>query len=651
MTPFPARFARLAGAMAIGMALVGIGAADAAGPGASLPSGLSVQDGALALLAAQNRSAKADAVVDGLKRALTPGHLVDPLPEGGSSFALEGLRADYSDMQRRAAGYRATLGEHHPTLATAALVLAELKDEITEETRRVLGAAERDAAQAHAALNLVERAAAARSRPAEDATGSIAAATPSPAAVPSAALQPAAPETAPALSDATAQDEPAQAIPAPDGSTIGALARRAAASAGALLAVTAALWAAVSRFRRVPKPAPRHDRPSNRREPAWVVPAAFAAPAAAPETAAPIQDTPAQETPAPDASAIGTLARRAAASAGVLLAVTAALWAAVSRSRRVPEPAPRRDRPGHRREPAWVVPPAFANLSGAPGVAPDLVSRSAAPDPVARPTAPAPEPMPATLPVTGLGAPRDVAAAMAQAPDGILAHAAASLLATLAAAHGDAGRMTVLVLRTEDVAADQGDGAALALAIAAAARGRRVALLEARPAGRLRRSTVPAGTEPMVIAAGGTARTAYRVADGGAVVVVLPSDAGEAEVAAEAARRDGTLRLGGLDLFDLVVMVGERAAALSRAADVVLVVAGPATAEEAVAAASKPCRALGRTCRTLTLEPAPVVSGHLATEVGPARDVPRAPAVAAVDVASLPDLRGSFDVEPDRLVA
>ena len=565
MTPFPARFARLAGAMAIGMALVGIGAADAAGPGASLPSGLSVQDGALALLAAQNRSAKADAVVDGLKRALTPGHLVDPLPEGGSSFALEGLRADYSDMQRRAAGYRATLGEHHPTLATAALVLAELKDEITEETRRVLGAAERDAAQAHAALNLVERAAAARSRPAEDATGSIAAATPSPAAAPSAALQPAGPETAPALSDATAQDEPAQGMPAPDGSTIGALARRAAASAGVLLAVTAALWAAVSRSRRVPKPAPRRDRPSNRREPAWVVPAAFAGP------------------------------------------------------------------------------------SVAPGVAPDLVSRPAAPDPVARPTAPAPVSTRATLPVTGLGAPRDVAAAMARAPDGALARDAASLLATLVAAHGDAGRMTVLVLRTEDVAADQGDGAALALAIAAAARGRRVAVMEARPAGRLRRSTVPAGTEPMVIAAGGTARTAYRVADGGAVVVVLPSDAGEAEVAAEAAGRDGTLRLGGLDLFDLVVMVGERAAALSRAADVVLVVAGPAAAEEAVAAASKPCLAMGRTCRTLTLEAAPVASRHPATEVGPARDVPRAPAVAAV--ADLPALRGSFDVEPDRLVA
>ena len=131
----------------------------------------------------------------------------------------------------------------------------------------------------------------------------------------------------------------------------------------------------------------------------------------------------------------------------------------------------------------------------------------------------------------GRGVPRDVAAAMAQGPDGPLARDAASLLATLASAHGDAGRMSVLVLRTDDVAADQGDGAALALAIAAAARGQRVALMEARPAGRLRHSTVPAGTDAMLIAAGGTARTAYRFAGGGAVVVVLPSDAGEAEAA------------------------------------------------------------------------------------------------------------------------
>ena len=569
MTPIPARFAFLAGAAAVVLALNGAPAA--AGPGATPPSGLSAQDGPMALVAARDRSARADAAVDGLRRVLTPGHLVDPLPEGGSSFTLEGLRADYSDMQRRAAGYRATLGDHHPTLATAALVLAELKQEITEETRRVLAAAERDAAQAHAAQSQVERAAAPRARPAEDATGSIAAASPAPA--PAAVVQPAGPGTAPPP-DALARDASAEEASAQE------------ASAGD----------------------------------------------------APAQDAPAQDAPAAEAAGIGSLARRAAATAGVLLAVTAVLWGAVSRTRRVPKPASGRDLPRHRREPAWVVPAASAGLP-------------VAPDRVGRPVAPEPEPMRATLPLAGSGTPRDVAAAMARAPEGPLARDAASLFDTLATAHGETGRMSVLVLRTEDIAADQGDGAALALAIAAAARGRRVALMEARPAGRLRHATVPAGTDAMLIVAGGTARTAYRCLNGGAVVVVLPSDAGEAEAAAAAARRDGTVRLDGLDVFDLVVIVGERAAALSRAADLVLVVAGPDTAADTVAAAAKPCRAMGRACRTLTLEPAPSAAARPAPQAGPAREVPRGAVLAAGDGAAPPALRGTFGAEPERLVA
>ena len=582
MTPIPARFALIAGAAAVVLALAGT--AGAAGAGASPRPGPSAQDGAMALVAARDRSARADAAVDGLRRALTPGHLVDPLPEAGSSFTLDGLRADYSDMQRRAAGYRATLGDHHPTLATAALVLAELKQEITEETRRVLAAAERDAAQAHAAQNLVERAAAAGARPAEDATGSIAAAVPSPASAASSAARPAGPQTA---------------VPPPDALARDAFARDAFA-----------------------QDVPAQDTPAQD--------------ASAQDASA--SDASASDATAPEGSTTGSLAGRAAASAGVLLAVTAALWGAVSRTRRVPTSAAGRDLPRHRREPALVVPAGSAGLP-------------VAPDPIVRPAVPEPKPVRATLPVPGRGAPRDVAAAMAQCPDGPLARDAASILATLASAHGDAGRMSVLVLRTEDVAADQGDGAALALAIAAAARGQRVALMEARPAGRLRHSTVPAGTGAMLIAAGGTARTAYRFAGGGAVVVVLPSDAGEAEAAASAARRDGTLRLDGLDVFDLVVIVGERAAALSRAADLVLVVAGPETAAETVAAAAKPCRAMGRVCRTLTLEPAPVASQHQAPQADPARDAPRGPALAARDEGAPPALRGTFGAESERLVA
>ena len=574
MTLFPARLALLAGAAIAVLALAGTGAAEAAGPGGSAFPGTAVREDALTLLSARDRSARADAIVAGLKRALTPGHLVDPLPAGGSTSVLDGLRADYSDMQRRAAGFRATLGDRHPTLATATLVLAELKVEIAQETRRILGAAERDAAQAHAALDLVEPAAATRVRPVKDVTGSIASAVPPPAAT----LQPPGAGTAAPSSDTFAPGEQAQ-------DEQGQGAQR--------------------------------------------------------------QNAQLEVEPASEASASAGLVGRAAASGAILLAVTAALWGAVSRGRRIPGSAPRRAAPSTRREPGWVIPTVDDGLPAAP----EAATPGAGPEPVTPPPAPVPEPAQATLPVTGRGTPRDVAAAMAQAPDGALARDAARLLATLDAAHGGAGRMTVLVVRAEDVAAEQGDGAALALAIAASACGRRVALLEARPAGRLRRSTVPAGTTPMVIAAGGTTRTAYRFADGGAVVVVLPGDAGEAEAAAEAARRDGTLRLDGLDGFDLVVMVGERAAALSRAADFVLVLAGPDSAAEAIAAVVEPCRAAGRICRTVTLQPAPVASGQQIPQPGPLRAMTPRPALAATDATAPPALRGTFDAEPERLVA
>ena len=584
MTLFPARLALLAGAAIAVLALAGTGAAEAAGPGGSLLPGTAVREDALTLLSARDRSARADAIVAGLKRALTPGHLVDPLPAGGSTSVLDGLRADYSDMQRRAAGFRATLGDRHPTLATATLVLAELKVEIAQETRRILGAAERDAAQAHAALDLVEPAAATRVRPVKDVTGSIASAVPPPAAT----LQPPGAGTAAPSSDTSAPDEQAQDEQGQGAQVQGAQVQGAQR-----------------------------------------------------------QDAQLEAEPAPDASASAGLVGRAAASGGILLAVTAALWGAVSRGRRIPGSAPRRAAPSTRREPGWVIPAVDDGLPAAP----EPATRGAGPEPVTPPPAAVPEPAQATLPVTGRGTPRDVAAAMAQAPDGALARDAARLLATLDAAHGGAGRMTVLVVRAEGVAAEQGDGAALALAIAASACGRRVALLEARPAGRLRRSTVPAGTTPMVIAAGGTTRTAYRFADGGAVMVVLPGDAGEAEAAAEAARRDGTLRLDGLDGFDLVVMVGERAAALSRAADFVLVLAGPDSDAEAIAAVAEPCRATGRICRIVTLQPAPVASGQRIPQPGPLRAMTPRPALAAVDATAPPALRGTFDAEPERLVA
>ncbi len=504
-----------------------------------------------ALAAAQGRAARAAAAVDELKGELGPGHLTDPMPDIDQALGLTALRADYADAQRRAAGYRATLGDQHPTLLATVELMNDLRAQLLDGTRKALAGAERDAADARAdiiaaerrlAAPVVSRASAARTGPAEarsaDATGSIAPPRPSARAASPLSLPPA----------AIAPDRPAAAEaasiqpPAADRRPLLALVTLGAA---ALLMALLAAWAALRLLRpRRPRAAPV---PSRRVEPAMASAAA---------------------------------------------AATAAMVVAAAQPGPVPEAAP----------------PRMAPSDALPVLRSLTLPRSA----------------------------EALAAAFADAPTEGIAGAVAELHATLRDARGggDAARMTVLVCPAAGLTPDLSDAAALALAHAAAAAGRRPLLMEARVSGRLRGALVPADALPMLIEAGGAARTLYRLG-GGPAVALLPSDAGEAEAAASAAARAGTVRLRGLDAFDTVILVGDDAAALAASADLLLLAAPADAAPDALAAAALPLRHAGRPCGAVLVE---AVAGP-ASRPAP---IPRRRAAAAAAAAPRLGLRGSI---------
>ena len=530
---FLAGFAALAILSGAGPAL-----SAAATPAPALAEPDRVEDPA-SLALARDRDARAAAAVDGLKLALRPGHLTDPMPDLDRSYGLETLRADYSEMQRKAAGYRATLGSQHPTLAAADQILADLRGQLLDATRRALATAERDAAAARTALAGAERdAAAARSsRAPADVTGSLApwsapdAVPASPAASAPARhpTQAAEPTPAGAPGDAAADDA------APAGRRRGSPPwELAAAAASGLLALLCAAWASLQLLRSFRRPPPSRFA-LQRREPA-LVPAALV-PADA-DTAAPAADSaPLRPVPAQEHADLADL----------------------------------------------------ADL-------PDLAALAALPLP---------------RPVTAAA----LFAAMAGDPGGPLAAAAARLrAAALARVAGAAGRrVTLLVTGLGDARDADADLAALALAHAAAVAGGRVAVMEARGAGRLRRSAVPAGARPVIVEAGGAARTLYRIDTPAGLLALLPGDASEAA----AARHPGAARLRGLDGFDLVVMVGEDIATLAPGADLVVLAASPSVPEAEVAAAANLCRAAGRPCGGVVIEPpAPAAAGR-ATGLAP----------------------------------
>ena len=123
---------------------------------------------------ARAASDAAEATLDAAKHVLTPGHLLDPLPPSLMA-GLGEFQAEYAEMERKVAGYRATLGDQHPTLKGAEEVLDALRGQIVEGAQHAVAAAQQDATRARATVASLERQARAA-----DATASIAKAAPLP---------------------------------------------------------------------------------------------------------------------------------------------------------------------------------------------------------------------------------------------------------------------------------------------------------------------------------------------------------------------------------------------------------------------------------------------------------------------------------------
>ena len=542
--PAAAALAMLAAPLA-GFGTLALAASAAPRPAAQAVSVPSAGEGdaagaAAALAAAKGRFAKAALVIDDLKRELLPGHLTDPMPETDRVIGLASLRTDYADAQRRAAGYRATLGDQHPTLVAAEQLMEELRTELLDTTRKALASAERDAAEARTDMAAAERqigAATARSRAPEptaaDATGSVVAPprpstnAASPLSLPPATLSPAATSAQRPSGDAAATIRP----DAPKHPSLALL--LAAVTAAAMLAV----WAGLKlRRRRRPRVAPLRGR---RVEPALVTP---------------VVDEPVpMPSPAVQADAVPVLQR-------------------------------------------WASQQAGEELSGAAGVA------------------------------------------------------AADLHATLRAAFGETAqaRMTVLVAPAAGLAERDADAAAVTLALASAAAGHRPLLMEARAAGRLRGAFVAADASPMLIEVGGTLRTLYRLGPAGALVAVLPGDAGEAEVALAADARTGTARLRGFDAFDTVILVGDDPTALAASADLVLIAAPVEATPAALAESARPLAGSGRPCGAVLIDASPGADAAAIGRPAPPRRRRIMPAAAA---AARLGLRGSIEPPRRRLEA
>lgn len=510
-----------------GSALLGSAGLGWAAPSPAAAAGRTAVADDLALVAARERSANADAAVDALRRNTSPAHVAEPLPGVDHGFGLETLRAEYLDVQRKVAGYRATLGEQHPTLVAAEQMLGMLRAQVLDATRGALTGAERQAAEARAAVAAAERRKAADAAGHDEATDAVS------AAAPRTVIR----DFPPVDRDLATGSVPAATADAP-----------------------------VER-----------DTVTGR--------------AAAPR---PVAATPPDAGPT-DAAALA------------LLAALAGLGGAWGFARR---PARRAD--ARRVEPAMAREPA-ALPAPAPPALPVLATFALATDAAGR--------------LTGA------------APAGGLLAAASALHGTLRAALGDAPgtRLTVLVVPVAGLSGAEADVVGLTLAAAAAAAGRRPALMEARSDGRLRAALVPPEASPMLVEAGGATRTLYRLGEGAAAVAALPSDPGEAEAAADAARRPNTVRLRGLDAFDTVILLGGDIETMARGVDAVIAAAPADLAPATRAAVARDCSAAGRPCGAVL-----VVRAATAPAVAAAGRAVRG-AAPALAMAGRFGLRGSID--------
>ena len=210
------------------------------------------------------------------------------------------------------------------------------------------------------------------------------------------------------------------------------------------------------------------------------------------------------------------------------------------------------------------------------------------------------------LPATA-DAPRLVST-MAREPDGSVARSAtliAEMIQRAAEAAGFEDHVTVLVTplsRSVEV-----EALAASIAVADAAAGHRVLLMDARPHGRLRETLLAGIPVTLLLELGSVIRPAYELQVAEATLTLLPSDPAELEAVRWAMAQPGALRRRGLAGFDTIMVLGESVEAdaekLVGGADLVLIAAPEATSPEDLAAASRLLKARGdRPCGAILVQ-------------------------------------------------
>ena len=198
--------------------------------------------------------------------------------------------------------------------------------------------------------------------------------------------------------------------------------------------------------------------------------------------------------------------------------------------------------------------------------------------------------------------------AMAREPDGSVARSAtliAAMLQRAAEAAGFEDHVTVLVTplsRSVEV-----EALAASIAVADAAAGHHVLLMDARPNGRLRDTLLAGIPVALLLELGSVIRPAYELRVAERTLTLLPSDPAEFEAVRSAMAQPGALRRRGLAGFDTIIVLGEGVEAdaekLVGGADLVLIAAPEATSPDDLAAASHLLKARGdRPCGAILVQ-------------------------------------------------
>ncbi len=452
-------------------------------------------DPAASLDGARARTARARAALDALKRAAQPGHLLDPLPNGGRTFAIEDLHNQYVALQLKAATLATTLGDHHPDLVAAQQALADLHNQLLTAVKAAAAAAERDLSDARAAESATERQLAARTA---DVTGSTGTRLP---------------DLSKALSAMSPRDVLA-GTPGRDVSEALAPSRNAAGQTSALTMMADADW----------------DR----------------------------------------------LMMALAAVVLGALAAALALFALLT---------PRRQRPTRADRPIEVLAEPAVEPPIKPGV-----------------------PVLATVALPAAADAPFLVSTMEREPDGTVARSAtliAEMIQRAAEAAGFDGHVTVLVTPLSQ--SIEVEALVASIAVADAAAGHAVLLMDARPHGRLRETLLAGAPVALLLELGSVIRPAYELRVAETTFTLLPSDPAELEAVRWAMAQPGALRRRGLSSFDTVVVLGEGIEAdaekLVRGADLVLIAAPAATSPDELAAASRLLKAHGdRPCGAILVQ-------------------------------------------------